>query len=112
MSKDLIFDIKNKHYICKKCKIEIKTNHPELEDNFDLIELLMNKDDQVEINISQNSDHNSNSNDEENSKKRSNSSNHKKFHDIDEFFWKDKNLFDFLSQNIEVQKQINNYLIY
>ena len=112
MSKDLIFDIKNKHYICKKCKIEIKTNHPELEDNFDLIELLMNKDDQVEINISQNSDHNSNSNDEENSKKRSNSSNHKKFHDIDEFFWKDKNLFDFLSQNIEVQKQINEELSY
>ena len=112
MSNDLIFDIKNKHYICKKCKIEITTNHPEFENNFDLIELLMNKDDQVEINISQNNEGNSISNEEENSKKRNNSCNNKKFHDIDEYFWKDKNLFDFLSKNIEIQKQINEELSY
>ena len=48
----------------------------------------MNKDDQVEINISQNNEGNSISNEEENSKKRNNSCNNKKFHDIDEYFGK------------------------
>ena len=62
MSNDLILELKNKHYICKKCKIEIKTNHPELEDKLDLIELLMNKENQIEINISQDNENNSNSN--------------------------------------------------
>ena len=93
MSNDLILDLKNKHYICKKCKIEIKTNHPELEDKLDLIELLMNKENQIEINISQDNENNSNSN-------------QKKFNNIDESFWKDKSLFDFLTGNIDVQKDI------
>ena len=93
MSNDLILDLKNKHYICKKCKIEIKTDHPELEDKLDLIELLMNKENQIEINISQDNENNSNSN-------------QKKFNNIDESFWKDKSLFDFLTGNIDVQKDI------
>ena len=86
-------------------------NRPELEDNFDLIELL-NKDEQVEINISQKSEHNINSKDEENSKKRNDSCNYKEINDFVDCFWKGKSLFDFLFQNNEFGKQINKELSY
>ena len=105
MSNDLILEIKDKKFICKNftCEFENSPFNPDLQNHYELIELLMDKNDQVEINISQNIK----SNDEENSKKRNNSCEQKKDYDIDDYFLKDVNLFEWLNNNPDISTKIN-----
>ena len=105
MSNDLILEIKDKKFICKNftCEFENSPFNPDLQNHYELIELLMDKNDQVEINISQNIK----SNDDETSKKRNNSCEQKKDYDIDDYFLKDVNLFEWLNNNPDISTKIN-----
>ena len=112
MSNDLILKIKEKKFICQNCKKEISFPNPEQQENLKLLGLVMDKNDQVEVNIPQNNDNNLLLDDvEDNVKKRYNSYDPKKAHDIDDYFLKGINLLEWLYRNINVSTKINKEIL-